>query len=74
MIGKIIITGPPADDWRLNLNPPDEVVYQNDDDAEITTTVKYAPWQLAHGEWVIGLKGIAGGYLLSRVVRKGGAA
>ncbi len=32
--------------------------------------IRLAPWQLAHGEWVIGLKGISGGYKLSRVVAK----
>lgn len=28
---------------------------------------EYAPWLLGHGEWVIGLAGIPGAYLLARV-------
>ena len=30
--------------------------------------VKTSPWQLGHGAWVIGLKGISGGYDLSRIM------
>ena len=30
--------------------------------------VKYEPWQLGSGTWVIGLEGIRGGYSLERVV------
>jgi len=38
-----------------------------DDGSVIESTVKYAPWQLGHGQWVIGIDGISGGYMLERV-------
>jgi hypothetical protein len=28
--------------------------------------VKYRPWQLGHGEWLVGVEGISGGYALAR--------
>lgn len=37
--------------------PPGDDIYE----------VRSEPWQLGHGAWVIGLKGISGGYDLSRV-------
>lgn len=43
---------------RLDAHPIGDDIYE----------VKYAPWQLGHGAWVIGLKGISGGYDLSRVM------
>lgn len=55
---------------RLALVPGDVVIVRMDDGTEKEFTVKYEPWQLGHGEWVIGLKGIAGGYLLARVMAK----
>ena len=33
-----------------------------------TYKVKYEPWELGSGQWVIGLEGIRGGYSLDRVV------
>jgi hypothetical protein len=36
-------------------------------DDERHPDAKAEPWQLGHGVWVIGLKGISGGYDLSRV-------
>jgi hypothetical protein len=59
-----------TDTERQGLIPGDEVAYLDDTGREWFATVKYAPWKLGHGEWVIGLDGIAGGYLLSRVMRK----
>lgn len=59
-----------SDEERKALSPGDTVVVRNDHGYEEQRVVKYSPWQLAHGEWLIGLKGIAGGYLLSRVIRK----
>lgn len=56
-----------ADDWRLSLKPGDVVLVARDSGFQEPYTVKYEPWQLGHGEWVIGLDGVAGGYLLSRV-------
>lgn len=63
--------GEVSDEDRKALIPGDCVEVLRDD--RKTTThhrVKYAPWQLGHGEWVIGLDGIAGGFLLSRVIGK----
>jgi hypothetical protein len=56
------------DAQRRALKPGDVVAVRMDDGTYKQCTVKYAPWQLGHGEWVIGLQGIAGGYRLSRVV------
>lgn len=54
---------------RLNLQPGQKVIVRMDDGTKVEKTVRTIPWQLGHGEWVVGLKGISGGYLLSRVVR-----
>lgn len=54
-------------DWRQSLKPGDRVRVRKDDGGEFVTAVRHEPWQLGHGEWVLGLRGIAGGYLLSRV-------
>lgn len=43
-----------------------EVEVTRDDGTTETRRVKYAPWQLGHGAWVVGLEGIAGGYALER--------
>ena len=34
--------------------------------------VRSEPWQLGHGEWVVLVTGITGGYQLTRVVPQGG--
>jgi hypothetical protein len=38
-----------------------------DDGTTTRTKTRSEPWQLRHGEWVIMVEGIAGGYLWSRV-------
>lgn len=56
---------------RLALKPGDRVRVRLDSGQVDEFEVKYAPWApwaLGHGTLVIGLRGIAGGYLLSRVV------
>ncbi len=58
-----------SEDWRLALRPGDRVWVRMDGGEEVPFLVKYAPWQLGDLTWVVGLAGIAGGYLLSRVVR-----
>jgi hypothetical protein len=55
---------------RTMLHVGDAVIVQHDDGAERKHFVKYAPWQLGHGGWVVGLSGISGGYDLNRVVRR----
>lgn len=57
-----------TDDERQALKVGDRVRVRGDDGTEFDYTVKAAPWQLGHGEWVVGLRGITGEYLLSRVV------
>lgn len=55
---------------RRTLQVGDRVVVRMDHVypvGDMVYEVKYAPWQLGHGEWVIGLKGITGGYALDRV-------
>lgn len=59
-----------ADDDRLKLVPGDRVAVLMDDGQVKAFDVKYEPWQLGHGTWVIGLKGRAGGYSLERVQGK----
>lgn len=55
---------------RLKLIPGDCVAVLQDDGRELEQVVRSCPWQLGHGEWVVSLCGVAGGYLLSRVVRR----
>lgn len=45
----------------------DKVQVRRDNGSILETTVKYKPWQIGDGTWVIGLAGIAGGYALERV-------
>jgi hypothetical protein len=51
------------------LKPGTIVLVRMDDGQEKEFEVKYAPWQLGHGTWVVGLRGIVGGYALDRVVK-----
>lgn len=39
-----------------------------DNGNEVATTVSRPPWQLRHGDWVVGLEGVSGGYDVMRVV------
>ena len=55
---------------KILLKPGDEVIVRDDDGREGAWVVKYAPWQLGHGDWVIGLQGKSGGYDLERVVAR----
>ena len=59
----------PSDLERRLLKPGDTVKVQDDHGNEADYEVRTAPWQLGHGKWVIGLRGIAGGYSLDRVVK-----
>lgn len=59
-----------TDAERQALIPSEWVEVLRDDGRTTHHKVKYSPWPSRHGEWVIGLDGIAGGYLLSRVIRK----
>lgn len=54
---------------RLMLEPGDVVEVRQDDGTLKEFKVKYSPWQVGHGTWVIGLVGVAGGYSLARVER-----
>ena len=57
-----------TDDERKDLLPGDRVLVRDDFGAEAEWVVKHAPAQLCGGDWVVWLKGMAGCYLLSRVV------
>lgn len=59
-----------TDEERRNLKPGDCILLQEDQGKQSMRVVCSEPWQLGHGEWVIGLCDISGGYQLSRVVRK----
>lgn len=50
------------------LRPGDRVVVRDDCGHSDIYDVTSPPWQLGHGAWVIGLKGISGGYSLDRVI------
>jgi len=56
-----------SDDERRELKVGELVSVRMDDGSLVVKRVKYEPWELGHGEWVIGLAGISGGYKLSRV-------
>lgn len=58
-----------TDEERRALRPGDKVMVRGDSGNEFEYVVKSAPWQLGGGTWVVGLVGISGGYLLSRVAR-----
>ncbi len=45
----------------------DKVIYTDDFGKQHETTATSKPWQLGHGDWVIKLDGIRGGYDLERV-------
>jgi len=61
----------PLDDaGRLALRAGEVVEVLSDSGALLPQSVSGAPWRLGDGTMVIGLHGIAGGYLLSRVVSK----
>lgn len=49
------------------------VVVTLDDGSQLRTTTCSEPWQLGHGDWVVKVSGIRGGYALRRVrqARKG---
>lgn len=52
---------------KRQLQIGDRVVVRDDSGTDAVFDVKVGPWQLGHGAWVIGLKGISGGYALDRV-------
>jgi hypothetical protein len=58
-----------TDYHRGQLKPGDRVIVRDDNGIEADYLVQSEPWQLGHGEWVIKLAGISGGYSLDRVVR-----
>lgn len=46
----------------------DQVIIRDDDGVDTVRTVRAEPWRLGHGQWVVGLEGISGGYSLDRVM------
>jgi len=62
---------PLTPELRRALRPGDRVVVRMDHGhpvGDMAYTVHTSPWQLGHGQWVVGLNGISGGYDLSRIV------
>lgn len=43
------------------------VMVRLDDGSDFATITRSEPWKLGHGEWVVKVEGISGGYLLSRI-------
>lgn len=43
------------------------VILTRDDGSEQETFVTTLPWELGHGEWVVGLYKVSGGYSTTRV-------
>lgn len=43
-------------------------VHKDNGDTLVTRT-RSLPWQLGHGDWVVSVEGISGGYALERVTR-----
>jgi hypothetical protein len=44
------------------------IIVKMDNGKLYSKKVKYEPWQLGDGTWVIGLEGVNGGYSLDRIV------
>lgn len=59
---------------QFALKPGDPVDVLRDDKRIEQRTVKYEPWQLGDGTWVVGVAGISGGYALCRVTPRKEAA
>ena len=51
----------------IDLNRDDIVNVREDDGSVSIQTVKYEPWQLGDGTWVVALRGRPGGFLLDRI-------
>lgn len=43
------------------------VVVRRDDGSGLVTKTRSLPWRLGHGDWVVSVEGISGGYALERV-------
>ena len=57
---------------QLAVKAGDKVKLLRDDGTFTDHEVRSEPWQLGHGEWVVLVTGITGGYQLTRVVPQGG--
>jgi hypothetical protein len=58
------------DAGRLALAAGDEVAVATDSGKRLAFVVSAAPWQMYGGTWALGLAGVAGCYLLGRVVAR----
>jgi hypothetical protein len=58
---------PPA--WMFERTGLD-VDVRRDDGSVLQTFTRSVPWQLGHGQWVVKVDGIAGGYDVTRVTRR----
>ena len=53
---------------QLAIKPGDLVEVTRDDGSKEERKAISEPWQLGHGDWVVKLEGISGGYALDRCV------
>jgi hypothetical protein len=56
----------PAPAWPIGT----PVLVRRDDGTLLETVTRSAPWQMAHGDWVVLVKGITGCYLADRITAK----
>ena len=53
---------------RDNIQIGDRVLVRHDNGVHVEHTVTRQPWELGHGQLVLGISGISGGYSLNRVI------
>jgi hypothetical protein len=68
-LGRVMRSVEMSDADRRRLKAGDRVLVTDDAGREGEYVVRCPPWQLGHGAWVVGLRGVSGGYALDRVVR-----
>ncbi len=61
-VGRIVV-----DDWNARAEVGTPVTVTLDDGSKMETRTRSPAWMLGHGEAVVSVDGIVGGYLLSRV-------
>lgn len=52
---------------QLAIKTGDDILVRLDSGIRMSAKAASEPWQLGHGDWVIKVEGISGGYDLSRV-------
>lgn len=52
---------------QLSIKEGDAVLVTNDSGLIIPSKARSDPWKLGHGQWVIKVEGVSGGYALNRI-------